>query len=211
MSRAERNSAWPPSWVIPTSKLTRVRVELFSKIIARLRPASAARKRWGSRLSSAVRPKIASTSSAPRSWIERKWRAGMNLPGGARLERVPFERHGHAARAAARPRQLAAREGDGGGAAAEVGRRERLLLGEHAPAARGEPVGRVAVLVVEEDDPGRHGEGVRAVGPLLPLLVEEVAAAAAGHDLDLHAESGEGAAKRGLHRERQLTPRSEEH
>src|SRR5687768_16211892 len=133
MSRDERKSAWPPSWVIPTSKLTRVRVELFSKIIARLRPARAVRKRWGSRLSSAVRPRIASTSSAVRSWMERKWRAGMEAPRGARLEVVSLERHGHAARAAARPRQLAPREGDGGGAASEVGRRERLLLGEHAP------------------------------------------------------------------------------
>src|SRR3990172_4744263 len=35
-----RNSAWPPSCVIPTSNETRVRVEAFSKIIARLFPRS---------------------------------------------------------------------------------------------------------------------------------------------------------------------------
>src|SRR5437870_2191654 len=35
-----RNRAWPPSCVIPTSKDTRVRVEAFSKIIARLLPRS---------------------------------------------------------------------------------------------------------------------------------------------------------------------------
>ena len=32
--------AWPPSWCIPTSKATRVRVELSSKISASVRPRS---------------------------------------------------------------------------------------------------------------------------------------------------------------------------
>src|SRR6266576_3436259 len=40
MSRAERKSAWPPSWKAPTSKETRVRVELLAKIIPSVFPAS---------------------------------------------------------------------------------------------------------------------------------------------------------------------------
>ena len=41
MSRDDRKSAWPPSWNIPTSKDTRVRVDDFSKIIASVCPSSA--------------------------------------------------------------------------------------------------------------------------------------------------------------------------
>ena len=37
---AERKSAWPPSWKAPTSKETRVRVELLAKIIPSVLPAS---------------------------------------------------------------------------------------------------------------------------------------------------------------------------
>src|SRR6185503_11346955 len=87
--------------------------------------------------------------------------------------------------------------------AAEVWRAERLLLGEHAPAARRQAVGRVAVLVVEEDDAGRHREGVGAVGPLLALLLEEVVAAAR-HHLELEAERRQRAEQRLLQREGQL-------
>ena len=43
MSRDERNCAAPPSCVIPASNETRVRVEDFSKIMARIFPESAAR------------------------------------------------------------------------------------------------------------------------------------------------------------------------
>jgi hypothetical protein len=59
-SREERNMASPPSWNIPASKETRVRVEDFSKIIARVFPDSALRQRTGSRLTRAAR------SSRPR-------------------------------------------------------------------------------------------------------------------------------------------------
>ncbi|MNY49271.1 hypothetical protein D3C86_1846740 [compost metagenome] len=33
VSRGERKMAWPPSWIMPASKDTRVRVEAFSKIM----------------------------------------------------------------------------------------------------------------------------------------------------------------------------------
>ncbi|MCY1465035.1 hypothetical protein D9M71_831330 [compost metagenome] len=33
VSRGERKIAWPPSWIMPASKETRVRVEAFSKIM----------------------------------------------------------------------------------------------------------------------------------------------------------------------------------
>src|SRR5262245_27734135 len=160
MSREERKSACPPSWVIPTSKLTRVRVDDFSKIIARLLPASDEANRCGSRLRSAVSEKIAATSAALRSWMVRKWRkrwtlrcpvarrSWWRLPSAA----LPLERHRHAARAAARAGQLATGKGDHRRPAPQVSRSQGLGLGEHAPASRGEAVGRVAVLVVEEDD-----------------------------------------------------------
>ena len=38
LSLPERNRAWPPSWNMPVSKDTRVRVEFFSKIMARVLP-----------------------------------------------------------------------------------------------------------------------------------------------------------------------------
>jgi hypothetical protein len=47
MSRAERNSAWPPIWNMPTSNETRVRVDDFSKIIASVCPSSARRNFCG--------------------------------------------------------------------------------------------------------------------------------------------------------------------
>ena len=37
VSAGDRKMAWPPSWVMPASKETRVRVDDFSKIIARTR------------------------------------------------------------------------------------------------------------------------------------------------------------------------------
>ncbi len=40
VSRLDRNSAVPPSCAIPASKDTRVRVEFFSKIMARVLPLS---------------------------------------------------------------------------------------------------------------------------------------------------------------------------
>ena len=40
MSREERNRACPPSWYMPTSNDTRVRVLDLAKIIARVFPAS---------------------------------------------------------------------------------------------------------------------------------------------------------------------------
>src|SRR2546430_1403887 len=40
MSREERNSAWPPSWEVPTSKETLARVLDLAKIIASVFPAS---------------------------------------------------------------------------------------------------------------------------------------------------------------------------
>ena len=38
LSLPDRNRAWPPSWYMPTSKDTRVLVEFFSKIMARVLP-----------------------------------------------------------------------------------------------------------------------------------------------------------------------------
>lgn len=40
VSRVLMNTAWPPSWKIPASNDRRVRVELFSKIIASVRSCS---------------------------------------------------------------------------------------------------------------------------------------------------------------------------
>ncbi|PYQ62172.1 MAG: hypothetical protein DMF53_13655 [Acidobacteria bacterium] len=62
--------AWPPIWAIPASKLTRVRVEDFSKIIP-----SVLRCMWFSyfdrfALTSAARRNRPATSAAVRSWIE---------------------------------------------------------------------------------------------------------------------------------------------
>ena len=70
MSRLERNRACPPIWAIPASKLTRVRVEDFSKIIP-----SVLRCMWfsyfdGFALTSAASRKRPATSAAVRSWIE---------------------------------------------------------------------------------------------------------------------------------------------
>ncbi len=39
-SRGERKSAWPPSWNVPTSNDTRVRVLDFMKIMASVFPSS---------------------------------------------------------------------------------------------------------------------------------------------------------------------------
>src|SRR6056297_999602 len=70
----ERNRAWPPSWYIPTSKDTRVRVELFSNSMPRVLPASRA---WGSpcfccRLRSRVRAKMRSSPERDQSLSFRK-------------------------------------------------------------------------------------------------------------------------------------------
>ena len=40
VSRLLRNRACPPNWAMPASKDTRVRVEFFAKIMARVRPLS---------------------------------------------------------------------------------------------------------------------------------------------------------------------------
>lgn len=65
--------AWPPSWVMPTSKETRVRSEGFWKIIARVLPAS---RGWGvpaltSRLSRPASSRTSSVRDADRSLTER--------------------------------------------------------------------------------------------------------------------------------------------
>ncbi len=59
-----RKSAWPPSCVMPTSKETRVRVDAFSKIIARLFPRSGS---YGSPASVRFLIFPASSSSPTRS------------------------------------------------------------------------------------------------------------------------------------------------
>ena len=52
----------PPSWAIPTSNETRVRVERFWKIMASERPRSAVRRASRSALSSDASRSVAATS-----------------------------------------------------------------------------------------------------------------------------------------------------
>src|SRR5262245_31617208 len=70
--------AWPPSWVMPVSKETRVRSDGFSKTIARVFPSRAARCSCGLALMRAARSRISSTSSRARSWIEIRSRLFMS-------------------------------------------------------------------------------------------------------------------------------------
>jgi len=74
MSWAERYTAAPPSWTMATSKVTRVRSDGFSKMSARVRPASGV-TRWPAlslALSSAVSLKMSSTCFLSRSRTETK-------------------------------------------------------------------------------------------------------------------------------------------
>ena len=71
----------PPSWRMAASKLKRVRVEFFSKIIASTRSfagASASARPLGQPLRAALRAwassRMARRSSASRRWMSRKWR-----------------------------------------------------------------------------------------------------------------------------------------
>jgi hypothetical protein len=70
--RASMISGWPPSWAMPISKDSRVRVELFSKITATDRgPASGLRPN-GSALNSAARSSTSRCSSGVRSSSRKK-------------------------------------------------------------------------------------------------------------------------------------------
>ena len=40
LAELERKMPWPPSWKMPVSKETRVRVELLAKIMARVLPST---------------------------------------------------------------------------------------------------------------------------------------------------------------------------
>src|SRR6185436_10255840 len=95
---ASSTSDVPPSWRIAMSKLTRVRVEFFSKIIARTRPASGASasdRPLGQPCRAALRSCasliIAATASPPASDRSRKWR------------RSVIGRHGETPRSLAQP------------------------------------------------------------------------------------------------------------
>ena len=63
MSADARLSAWPPSWYMPASKDTRVRVDGFWKIMARVRPRSASRNAAGSAFMRRARSKISTRSA----------------------------------------------------------------------------------------------------------------------------------------------------
>ncbi len=84
-SAVERWTAWPPSWVIPASKVTRVRRLGFWKSIARVRPASGwsawRRVARNSALSSAARSKTSSTSATDRSPALSRSRPRMEIGG----------------------------------------------------------------------------------------------------------------------------------
>ena len=67
-SRDDRNMPKPPSWNIPASNDTLVRVEDFSKIIARLRPESAVFQPSGRALTRAARSRTFSISSGAQSF-----------------------------------------------------------------------------------------------------------------------------------------------
>src|SRR5436305_1469622 len=207
MSRLERKRAWPPICTMPTSKLTRVRVEDFSKIMPRLLSAKAVRYFLGLALTSAARRKRPATSAAVKSWTEIRWRgAGMEPPMGegetsylyGGLDRVALDRHGHAARTAARPGELVGGEGDDRLAAADeiVAAGHHLLLGQDAEAAPPQLLDRLPVAAVEQDDPRGDGEGVGAVRPLLALLVDGLGGATAGHDVELQPEVRQGLEER---------------
>src|SRR5688572_12853157 len=76
MSREERKRACPPSWYIPTSKETRVRVELLAKIIARVFPASG-RSLYSPFLILSARSRRVVSSALEKSGMARKWRSGI--------------------------------------------------------------------------------------------------------------------------------------
>src|ERR1051325_11029667 len=76
-SRGDRNKASPPSWYVPTSNETRVRVDDFMKIIARDFPASGFFLYLPARIFSASTNKC-SISFAERSGICRKSRCGFS-------------------------------------------------------------------------------------------------------------------------------------
>src|SRR4051812_1706931 len=78
MSRDERKSACPPSWKAPTSKETRVRVELLAKIIPSVFPASDL-SRYVPAFIRAARSKRARSSAREKSGMARKWRVGLGF------------------------------------------------------------------------------------------------------------------------------------
>src|SRR5512143_3452219 len=178
MSRDDRNCAVPPSCVMPASNETRVRVDAFSKIIARIFPESAVRNSAGRSFIRAARAKRAATSAGVRSWIET--RSFLNMP--SLLHRIAYERHRHAARPPARAGQLGRREQDRVLAAfPQVERlpseQEIVVRDDRVPLAN-EGIRGALVPVVAENDAGRERERVRAVGPLFALLVDRIGAAA---------------------------------
>src|SRR5262245_43500258 len=76
ISRPTRWTARPPSWMMPTSKVTRVRSEAFSKISAKVLPASSDSRRSALRrcFRSAARANNSSAASRVRSAADRKCR-----------------------------------------------------------------------------------------------------------------------------------------
>src|SRR6185436_3616642 len=97
-------------------------------------------------------------------------------------EVLALERHGHAARPAARARQLIARDLQ---RVLLVRPRlelrppeEEIVLVDDVIAVLRQLLRRAHIALVPEDDPGRERERVRAVRPLLPLLIDRAAPAA---------------------------------
>src|SRR5258706_8357370 len=96
--------------------------------------------------------------------------------GSATLQLLALERHGHAARSAARARQLVAGHLDrvlGIGPRLQLGPSEQeVILVDDVIPVRGQFFGRTDIALVEKDDSGREREGVGPVGPLLALLID---------------------------------------
>ena len=188
-----------------------MRVDDFWKIIARVLPASAVAKRSGCALTSAVRANSRSTCPAVRSWIEIRWRCARR----GRHDRSSFgqstvSRSSGMVMQRGPPR---ARDSSLPSRVTTVGPRPstgslpvlHLLLADDPPAAGGQLLAGAAVAAVEDDHPGGDGEGVGAVGPLLALLVEDVGAAAARHQLDLQAGLGQRPPQRRADAEAELS------
>src|SRR5512137_1623183 len=72
ISAGDRYNEKPPSWWMPTSKVTRVRSDGFSKSIASAWPASDSEYRWGFALISVASSRKCRISCGEKSLIERK-------------------------------------------------------------------------------------------------------------------------------------------
>ena len=96
VSRGERKMAWPPSWIMPASNDTRVRVEDFSKIMPSTRffKGSNSTPRLRRSFSSMPRRITPSNSSVVKSSSERKCLALMIdylICNGMQVDRMVFD------------------------------------------------------------------------------------------------------------------------